>query len=97
MNKNTNTKSSVPKMNLTEKPSSNSFGRGKISAHTIIMIIGIVFSSILFSCKPKKNKKELVIYNNNQIINRLTKNWLRTVPMIPWTTKFILARITKIN
>jgi hypothetical protein len=66
MNKNTNTKSSVPKMNLTEKPSSNSFGRGKISAHTIIMIIGIVFSSILFSCQPKKDKKELVIYNNNQ-------------------------------
>jgi hypothetical protein len=51
MNKNNNTKSSVPKMNLTEKPSSNSFGKRKISAHTIIMIIGIVFSSILFFAK----------------------------------------------
>jgi hypothetical protein len=78
MNKNTNTKSSVPKMNLTKKPSSNSFGREKISAHTIIMIIGIVFSSILFSCQPKKDKKELVIYNNNQNYkydsNELAKN-----------------------
>jgi len=51
METNTKTKSSAPKMNLIKERSFNSSYKEKTNPHTIIIIMGIVFSTILFLAK----------------------------------------------
>jgi len=51
METNTKTKSSAPKMNLIKERSFSSSYKEKTNPHTIIIIMGIVFSTILFLAK----------------------------------------------
>jgi len=51
METNTKTNSSVPKMNLIKERSFSSSYKEKTNPHTIIIIMGIVFSTILFLAK----------------------------------------------
>lgn len=51
METNTKTNSSVPKMNLIKERSSSNFYKEKATPNTIIIMMGILFSAILFFAK----------------------------------------------
>lgn len=51
METNSNTKSSAPKMDLIKERSSTSLQKEKTSVHTIIIMVGILFSTLLFLIK----------------------------------------------